>query len=93
MRQPTRKNGTWPVPDIDPKLCNGCGKCMQLCPTGALELKDGIAIVARPQACQYHGFCEMVCPTGAIQRRFEIVSESEDPTHETSGGPQGGKQA
>jgi NAD-dependent dihydropyrimidine dehydrogenase PreA subunit len=62
-----------PIPLIDPHLCDGCGLCVHACPTRALTLLEGKAIVANPLACEYSGLCEAVCPTQAITRPFEIV--------------------
>ena len=30
---------------VDEELCYGCGACIALCPTNALDLKDRLAIV------------------------------------------------
>lgn len=62
-----------PIPLIDPQLCDGCGLCIRACPTKALNLRNGKAVVANPLACEYSGLCEAVCPTQAITRPFEIV--------------------
>ena len=62
-----------PIPIIDLQRCDGCGLCVHACPTKALELEDGKAIVTNPLACEYSGLCEAVCPTQAISRPFEIV--------------------
>jgi len=62
-----------PIPLIDPQKCDGCGLCVRACPTRALELRGGKAVVANPLACEYSGLCEAVCPTQAIARPFEIV--------------------
>lgn len=62
-----------PIPIIDTGQCDGCGLCVHACPTGALELLDGKAVVADPLACEYLGLCEAVCPVQAISRPFEIV--------------------
>ncbi len=62
-----------PVPIIDHTLCDGCGLCVQVCPTHALALEDGKVAVARPDACDYAGHCEMICPVQAISRPFQII--------------------
>ena len=62
-----------PIPLIDLQRCNGCGLCVHACPTKALGIQDGSAVVARPLACEYTGMCEAVCPLNAITRPFEIV--------------------
>ncbi|NOH04893.1 MAG: ferredoxin family protein [Chloroflexi bacterium] len=73
-----------PVPIIDPRLCDGCGSCVRACPTKALALQDGKAIVADPLACEYNGLCEAVCPVQAITRPFEIVIAEEETTFSNS---------
>jgi NAD-dependent dihydropyrimidine dehydrogenase PreA subunit len=62
-----------PIPLIDPQKCDGCGLCVHACPTKALGLQDGKAVVADHLACEYSGLCEAVCPVQAITRPFEIV--------------------
>jgi NAD-dependent dihydropyrimidine dehydrogenase PreA subunit len=66
-----------PTPIIDLALCDGCGLCVRACPSHALALEQGKAIVARPDACQYDGYCELICPVQAINRPFLIKWSSE----------------
>lgn len=73
-----------PIPLIDPQHCTGCGLCVHACPTKALALWEGKAVVANPLACEYSGLCEMVCPTRAITRPFEIVTAEEEPNSPNS---------
>ena len=80
MIQGNRRLAEQPVPLIDPTRCDGCGLCVRVCPTGALAVKDGKAIVAAPEACNYTGLCEAICPTRAIRRPFEIVVLDEKTT-------------
>lgn len=54
--------------------------CVRVCPTGALAVENGKAIVATPEACNYTGLCEAICPTRAIRRPFEIVVLDEKTT-------------
>lgn len=56
------------VPDVDTKLCNGCGKCGQLCQYNAIIcLKDEPLVF--DQLCQSCGGCMLVCPAGAIKEK------------------------
>lgn len=61
------------MPIIDRTRCDGCGLCVKVCPSGALALRDGKAVVVKPTACYYEGLGEMICPKGAIQLPYEIV--------------------
>jgi NAD-dependent dihydropyrimidine dehydrogenase PreA subunit len=61
------------LPEIDEDACTGCGDCVAVCPTGALALADGKALMARPDLCIYDGECEPVCAVGAIQLPYIIV--------------------
>ena len=36
------------LPQIDKDVCTGCGDCIAVCPTDALELVTGTAVVADP---------------------------------------------
>jgi nitroreductase/NAD-dependent dihydropyrimidine dehydrogenase PreA subunit len=51
---------------IDQELCNGCGLCLTVCPSGTLSLVDGKARVTgdRSLGC---GHCQAICPTGAAR--------------------------
>lgn len=51
---------------IDSELCIGCGKCIPVCPTGILEMKDGVAIVSGTESLQC-GHCVAVCPVDAVR--------------------------
>ncbi|MCL5958501.1 MAG: 4Fe-4S binding protein [Chloroflexi bacterium] len=62
-----------PEPTLDEEKCNGCGTCVALCHTAALEMADGKAAIARPEDCDYCGACEENCPEGAIGCPYEIV--------------------
>jgi len=61
------------LPVIDRELCVGCGTCVELCPTGAVELVDGFPVIVRPEDCVYCGECEDLCPLGAIGLPYEVV--------------------
>ncbi|KUO78629.1 MAG: aldo/keto reductase [Desulfosporosinus sp. BRH_c37] len=41
--------------------CQGCGRCLEACPQGALHLSETVAVVD-PEACVLCGYCGRVCP-------------------------------
>jgi formate hydrogenlyase subunit 6/NADH:ubiquinone oxidoreductase subunit I len=61
------------MPIIDLAKCNGCGACVERCPTGALALRDERVFMAWPDLCSYCATCEDTCPTGAIALPYQIV--------------------
>jgi formate hydrogenlyase subunit 6/NADH:ubiquinone oxidoreductase subunit I len=65
--------GAEPLPKIDPNLCTGCQRCVDICPTQALVQVDGKAVLRYPTRCTYCSACEEVCPEGAIALPFLIV--------------------
>jgi len=61
------------LPVIMLERCIGCGDCVAVCPTNALEMREGVAVLARVEDCIYCADCETLCPQGAIALPFEIV--------------------
>ena len=58
-------------PEINTKLCFGCGSCVEVCPENyVLGVVDGKSILANPTQCVGHGMCEEACPTKAISLVF-----------------------
>ncbi len=53
-------------PKIDESKCDGCGSCVDGCPSEVLELKDDKAIVANPDDCTECELCVDECPNNAI---------------------------
>lgn len=77
-----------------PTKCIGCGRCVEVCPTGAAELyleKDNLKAKKLCVAC---GKCVKVCPSGAKQMigsymsLEEVIEEIEKdfPYYQRSGG-------
>ena len=71
------------VLDYDYKACNGCGICVDLCPTKALQLGPVIEIAtgldAPPvlidlEACVFCGMCAAFCPV----RAYKMTANDED---------------
>ena len=60
------------VPEVDTELCNGCGKCGQLCQYSAIiSLKE--IVMTFDQLCHSCGGCILVCPTGAITEKQKEI--------------------
>ncbi|MCT8975397.1 4Fe-4S binding protein [Clostridium sp. CX1] len=55
------------IVDIDEKKCNGCGLCVHACHEGAIELRDGKAVLISDEYCDGLGDCLPECPTDAIK--------------------------
>jgi len=67
------------IPEIDLEKCTGCGDCVEQCPTKAVELVRGKAIMVRPEDCNYCTDCEAFCPSGAIKCPFGIILTKLEP--------------
>ena len=50
--------------------CVGCGVCVEECPSEAIQMKDGIAVVDQVK-CMKCGKCINVCPAQAIRPNSE----------------------
>ena len=54
-----------PVPLVDARKCNSCGKCSDMCQYNAIAaMKTSTLVFA--ELCHGCGGCTLVCPTGAI---------------------------
>ncbi|MBN2157656.1 MAG: 4Fe-4S binding protein [Candidatus Lokiarchaeota archaeon] len=62
---------------IDESRCQGCGTCVKICPTNALErgpiggtlkktFDKSVSTVVSPETCSYCGLCSYMCPWTAI---------------------------
>lgn len=50
---------------VDPEKCEGCGDCVDSCPTEAISIQDDKAVV-NDEECSDCAACETDCPTEAI---------------------------
>jgi MinD superfamily P-loop ATPase len=60
-----RTDVTVPVPVVDEDLCDGCGKCGEICNFNAIKVLAG-QVVSFSELCHSCGGCTLVCPLGAI---------------------------
>jgi len=49
---------------VDKEKCVGCGVCVNVCPAGAISVKDDKAVIS--DKCVDCGRCAQVCPAHAI---------------------------
>lgn len=61
---------------FDREKCTGCGKCVQVCPEGAIDISEGKSRTDR-ELCQGNGNCTEVCPNEArnLMGRYATVAE------------------
>jgi NAD-dependent dihydropyrimidine dehydrogenase PreA subunit len=54
---------------INPKLCNGCGKCEKSCPCDVIRIdrNNNKATSKYTEDCMLCGLCSNDCPTNAIE--------------------------
>ncbi len=53
------------IPSVDPEICNGCGRCAEVCQFHAIVVIGGQTLVF-PEMCHGCGSCKLVCPEEAI---------------------------
>ncbi|WP_010665314.1 [Fe-Fe] hydrogenase large subunit C-terminal domain-containing protein [Marinilabilia salmonicolor] len=59
------ESGFYHALKIDSDKCFGCTHCMNVCPTAAIRIRDGVATI-RPDWCVDCGECMRACPVDAI---------------------------
>lgn len=47
-------------------MCDGCNRCVAVCPTHVLDVGDGAPVIARLDQCQTCYMCELYCEADAI---------------------------
>ena len=69
---------------IDEEKCDGCGNCVIACAEGAIEIRDGKAVIIKESYCDGLGACLGECPRGALaieQRDVEGFDEEAVKAH------------
>jgi len=51
---------------IDLEKCTGCGTCVDVCPAGVYEIRDGKSVAVNVDECLVCMACETQCPSNAI---------------------------
>lgn len=76
---PTAKGAIHPLKGVtvgvDESKCIGCGKCAEVCLTGAAALKEGKSHIAETM-CKTCGVCALACRQKAITVRVENVEDT-----------------
>lgn len=67
----------WPRPRWDYTYCDGCGNCVEICPTGSVKMGNSGGSgslearmrphLANPKGCISCGFCQRDCPQGSVE--------------------------
>jgi len=52
---------------VNNNTCTGCETCVNTCPVGVYEMKDGKSVPVKVDDCLVCRSCEAQCPTGSIQ--------------------------
>lgn len=63
---------------VDQKVCTLCGVCAEVCPFGAIDVKDQVVV---GEDCRLCGICVKECPAGALRIEKE---EAAAPTTDLS---------
>ena len=65
---------------LNKERCVGCTNCIKRCPTEAIRIQGGKAVIA-PERCIDCGECIRICPHHAKRAKFSSLSELSDFTY------------
>jgi len=57
-------------PFVDSKRCTGCGRCLEWCAVGAIQIEDGTAAILET-SCTGCAHCLLSCPENAIRFKWD----------------------
>jgi Pyruvate/2-oxoacid:ferredoxin oxidoreductase delta subunit len=66
---------------VDQALCAGCGVCIDECPTDAISLSAGVALIDAA-LCNGCGACVEVCPNQALAWVAELMPDATEEASE-----------
>ncbi|MCC6202279.1 MAG: 4Fe-4S binding protein [Gammaproteobacteria bacterium] len=66
------------LPRIDRDYCQGCGRCVAVCPARCLALVWSYSTLVRPADCTSCGACVSACPERLIAMTWESAAGPED---------------
>jgi NAD-dependent dihydropyrimidine dehydrogenase PreA subunit len=58
--------------ELDPSLCNGCRRCLEVCPHAVFAIEERRARIADRGACMECGACARNCESGAVTVRSGV---------------------
>lgn len=64
---------------VDTSSCTGCGTCEKVCPTDAVKIIEGVAIIDH-SLCNDCGSCFYTCPKGAIYQDEAVPAVAAAPS-------------
>ena len=64
--------------NVTENRCSGCGACLDVCPTEAIKMLDGHAVITIE--CIDCGACPRVCPEGAIKQVLPTTVQNSSET-------------
>ncbi len=62
-----------PRPELDAELCAGCGRCREVCPAKAIEIKEKKPRIDRSK-CIHCFCCQEFCPKGAMKQHRTAIA-------------------